>query len=393
MNILFIFNRPITAHSGGVERVTSILSRHFADKGHKAIYLCYSDKDFSEHNDDFEKEQLFLRPSDIEQPRHEKLKEIIVGYKIDAVIDQVMMIDLSRAIKKMYPSIPVIGVYHNQPFAYSGKERKLMENYYPTSVKGKIFRWAGILMPLITRLYYNRSYRKSFEEMVACYDRVCLLSEAFIPRVKAHMGDAVCGKLIVINNPNTFDSVVASNDTKKEQIILIVGRVYNLSKNMLDFLRMWRRLAPANPKWRAVVVGDGPDLGRLKQYASLHGVERIEFAGNQKDVSIYYERASIFCLTSIYEGWGMVLVEALGKGCVPVAYDSFEAVHDIIKDGINGFCVPKFDVGALTAKIQSLIDNPQVLKTMRLEGPQSIEQFGGDVIADKWIETIKEIKE
>lgn len=89
----------------------------------------------------------------------------------------------------------------------------------------------------------------------------------------------------------------------------------------------------------------------------------------------------------------MVLVEALGKGCVPVAYDSFEAVHDIIKDGINGFCVPKFDVGALTAKIQSLIDNPQVLKTMRLEGPQSIEQFGGDVIADKWIETIKEIKE
>lgn len=393
MNILFLFNRPITAYSGGVERVTSILAGHLADKGHKAVYLCYSDEYFSEQKDDFEDVQLFLRPYDSEQSRQEQLKGIIDGYKIDAVVDQVMMTDLSRAIKKMYPSIPVIGVYHNQPFAYYGKERKLMVNYYPTSVKGKIFRWAGILLPVITRLFYNGSYRKSFEETLACYDRLCLLSDSFIPRVKAHMGDAVCGKLITINNPNTFDSVADANDTKKEKIILMVGRVYNLSKNMLDFMRMWRALAPKNPQWRAVIVGDGPDLERLKRYSSKHRMERIEFAGMQKDVSKYYEKASILCQTSIYEGWGMVLVEALGKGCVPVAYDSFEAVHDIITDGVNGCVVPRFNVDALTAKIQYLIDNPQVLKTMRLEGPQSIEQFGGDVIADKWIETIKEIKE
>lgn len=64
-------------------------------------------------------------------------------------------------------------------------------------------------------------------------------------------------------------------------------------------------------------------------------LRNIEFKGTQPSEP-YYAESSVLCMTSTYEGFPMVLIEAQQYGCVPMAFDSFEAVHDIIEDGENG---------------------------------------------------------
>ena len=89
-------------------------------------------------------------------------------------------------------------------------------------------------------------------------------------------------------------------------------------------------------------------------------------------------------MTSSYEGWPMVLMEAMSFGCVPVVYDSFEAVHGIIDDGNDGLIVRKFDVSEMSAAILNLIHDEDKRLKMIESGKEKIKKFRVESIADCW---------
>lgn len=72
------------------------------------------------------------------------------------------------------------------------------------------------------------------------------------------------------------------------------------------------------------------------------GLKRITFHGFLDPVE-FYKRSRCLLMTSNFEGFGMVLVEAMQYGCVPFAYNSFESLTDIIDNGYNGFIIPPFN--------------------------------------------------
>lgn len=115
------------------------------------------------------------------------------------------------------------------------------------------------------------------------------------------------------------------------------------------------------PDWHLDIVGDGPDAEMLKDSAQKLGLSRIAFHGFQNPEP-YYSRASVFCMTSTFEGFGLVLVEAMQHGCVPVAFDSYPAVRDIISHGENGILVPPFQEEIYSNALTSLINNPGELE-------------------------------
>lgn len=392
MNILFLFDRPIIAHQGGVERVSSILALQFKALGHETKYLCYSDADFSSDQQYFSCEQLFLKRSLDDSVKIDFLTKLFNQHEISIVIDQVQLIDICSIIKSL-PNAPlIISVFHNQPFAHYGKEHFLMKNYYPTSLQGKLFKWACLILPSIAQRYYTDGNRRCFKSVLQYANRLCFLSERFIPRFSSIYGECDSSNLIAVNNPNTFVPSETIDFSHKEKLIIIVGRVYNLSKNMFDFLKAWNKISLTNNDWRAMVVGDGPDLNRLQQYASKYNIKRLEFVGNQVDVKPYFRKASISCVTSINEGWAMVIPEAMSQGCIPLVYDSFESVHDFISDGNNGFITPRFDVDAMAKKIQLLIDDKQRRISMGHNAIESINRFNPDVIAKEWLKIFNTLK-
>lgn len=97
----------------------------------------------------------------------------------------------------------------------------------------------------------------------------------------------------------------------------------------------------------------------------------------------YYKESSIFCLTSNHEGWGLVLTEAMQFGCVPIAFDSFESIHEIIEDGKNGFLVKPFDMDKYADKVLRLADNFKVDYVMNVMN--SMERLMPENVVKLWI--------
>ncbi|MTU75594.1 glycosyltransferase, partial [Parabacteroides merdae] len=100
----------------------------------------------------------------------------------------------------------------------------------------------------------------------------------------------------------------------------------------------------------------------------------------------------LFLLASDLEGWGLVLVESMSYGVVPVVYGSYEAVHDIIDDGVSGFVVPKpYSCEAMTGRIRRLMDDGGLRARMASAAISAASRFDLGSIAARWYGLFDEI--
>jgi glycosyltransferase involved in cell wall biosynthesis len=90
-----------------------------------------------------------------------------------------------------------------------------------------------------------------------------------------------------------------------------------------------------------------------------YDLKRVTITGFVNPIK-YYQRASILLLTSEYEGFGLVVAEAMSYGVVPVVYHSFESAKKMITDGYNGALIEKpFSVSHFTKVVQELMENAE----------------------------------
>ena len=150
-------------------------------------------------------------------------------------------------------------------------------------------------------------------------DRVVLLSEQFFDGFCKIGRLADRRKLVAINNMLSFDKVVTP--TNKQKQILFCGRMTS-QKKPYRVLYAWQQIQVHLSDWELLLVGDGPWLDRLKQLSLKLKLKRVQFCGFQ-DPMPFYQKASILWMTSNFEGWGLVLTEAMQFGCVPIAFNSF----------------------------------------------------------------------
>lgn len=162
------------------------------------------------------------------------------------------------------------------------------------------------------------------------------------------------------------------------------GRHDNTSKNFEKFVDFWKVFSSINLDWKAVVVGDGPDWLSNIKYANKKNVERIVFTGNVPEIEPYYFKATFFCMTSVAEGFPMVLLEAMNYQCIPVAFDTFESLHDIIEDDVNGIIVNPYNVNEMSNRISNLIINPSAIYSMQKNAAQKVANFTVTAAIDKW---------
>ena len=109
----------------------------------------------------------------------------------------------------------------------------------------------------------------------------------------------------------------------------------------------------------------------------------MSFEGIQ-DPLPYYQKASIFLMVSAFEGWGLTLTEAQQCGCVPIAFDSYSAVHDIIDNDKNGIIVPEGDMDAYAHRLQELMNNPEALQRLSDNARKDCLRYSRENIAKQW---------
>lgn len=114
-----------------------------------------------------------------------------------------------------------------------------------------------------------------------------------------------------------------------------------------------------DPSTRLVIAGSGPEEKALRQKAAASGCgDRIKMLGYVPDIRPFLDEARLFVLPSRFEGFGAVVVEALGAGRPVIATASTPAVDDVLTDAERGLVVPIEDVPALTAAMRTLLDRP-----------------------------------
>lgn len=384
MNILFVYERKINPTFGGVERVTYLLGSELNKIGHNVKFLSVGPEEWNLTSVSTEIEQFYI-PFSSENYEIE-FKNLIRNKEIKFIIFQGDNPAVVSSLNYVPEGIKKVLVYHNLPFSIYSNEKfcKRITPWSGLRLKGKFLKGMAMISPYLFRKLNLNKYRNLFSEIIKNVDKFIFLSWRYIPRVKKLMPGVEESKLFAINNPNTFITRNIKDVNKKEKIILFVGRLSNPQKNVTGFIDVWKKFSEVHSDWQALIVGDGEHADYIKKYAKKSGVKSLKFEGNRKNIDEYYRRARILCMTSTYEGWPMILTEAMAYGCVPVAYESFEAVNDIIQHKSTGLLVKPFDKQEMLKALCQLAADEKVRSAMAERGRVEINKFSIDVITETW---------
>lgn len=161
-------------------------------------------------------------------------------------------------------------------------------------------------------------------------------------------------QLAVINNPTPFEGVAPSPRT--EHRVLVVGRLTD-QKGCDRLISAWSRIHREVGDWKLVFVGSGELHDDLVRQARDAGIDNIDFIPATQNVQEWYDRASIYAMASRYEGFPMVLLEAMSKGLPIVAYDCLTGPRELVRDGVNGYLVADGDEETFAHTLLSLIND------------------------------------
>lgn len=382
MNIAFLFYCPIVPHIGGVQRVTDVLTKEFVKRGHNVIFICTESRNMDDAYQNYSATQIYLDSNKNEEEFIADYCKILHTNDIDVVISQEAQKESLLLLANTPICVKRISVVHINPYAIIGNERRIKRAIRSRRLVTNLAKYLVMLFPHIARQYYRLKENKFYRRILGVSDKLVFLSPSFVELLKENIPDISSRKLAAIGNPNTF--VPKHEVGTKENLIVCVARLSEVPKNVRDFILVWQQLYKDNPKWKAIIVGDGPDRGMLESFAKKKGVRNLSFVGRVENVGNYYQRAKFVCMTSIYEGWGMVLTEGMSYGCVPCVYGSYGAAFDIVDDGVNGIISTPFRPKEMADRIQTLINDESRLAQISSSAIEKVKDFNADKVADKW---------
>lgn len=219
--------------------------------------------------------------------------------------------------------------------------------------------------------------------MYGICDNFVLLSESFIEDFKKRYRIGDGSKLTFIPNPLSFNPNNI-DITIKQKIVLIITRFFEIQKNIKSALRIWKNIEQYGiHDWKLEIVGYGQDENMLREYAKQIKLTNYEFKGKSTNVYSYYERASIFMMTSNYEGFGMTILESQSCGCVPIVMDKFSVVHDLITDNVNGI-IGSIDEAEYAKQLVRLISDENQRTYLAQNAIISTQRYANDKIYEMW---------
>ncbi len=294
--------------AGGTERVASVIASELQQRCYQIhmLSLQCGDKPFFELADGIHVSQLFTSGGRgmLRLPLAiVKLRRYLQQHKIDILIDVESMLAL-------YALPAVVGL----------SIRHICWEHFNYNVD------------------LGKASRRLARKLAACFaDDVITLTE----RDKQFwLTNTSCkANITAIPNPVTISLPTVINPHKKK-IFLAVGRL-TYQKGFDLLLQAWAQVAPLHPDWRLRIVGDGEDKDILEQLrCDLNIKSSTEIMPKTKNIAVHYQEAAYFVMSSRFEGFGLVLVEAQAYGLPAISFDCDIGPAEIIKHGETGWlCV------------------------------------------------------
>lgn len=380
---------------GGAERVTLDICEYLITKGY-TIYLFtkeyYADK--LPVNSSFHKDvEVFILPDSDNTNSSVNAKYIAEKtreFNIGVLIIQAYVLESINKIRFHNDSLKIIYCNHGMPFwEIDDKIARKKENAKLSVSKALQYYLIDIHKVYTFKTYYKRIYR-AYKKLYDEVDFYVTLCEGYSAQIKDKLRLNDTRKLFAINNS---EKPVRNIAFDKENIVLFMGRLSYADKRVDRLIDIWDMLKDKTDDWNLVIVGEGPEKSNLeKQVQKLH-LENVKFAGFCNEPKKYYDKASILCMTSSFEGWGLVLTEAQANGVVPMAFGCSEGVKEILSpNGVNGFVIPPFDLDAYARTLLSIMRDVETRKRIQKNVIEKSKSYSPEVIGEKWIALLNAIK-
>ena len=196
----------------------------------------------------------------------------------------------------------------------------------------------------------------------------------------------------IVPNPVSFEPVEYIK--RREKIILASGGLNRWKIKGFDtLLKVYANVVKIYPDWKLQIAGSGDDgFTYLKELAKELGIEdNVEFLGFCSDLDTVMQKVSIFVLSSRYEGFSMVLAEAMSQGCACVSFDCVSGPGEIIKNGVDGILVEDQNVQKMQEAICRLIEDDVLRRNLAMNAIKDVQRFSIQKISNKWVSTIDKV--
>ncbi|MDX6666261.1 MAG: hypothetical protein QOG68_2467, partial [Solirubrobacteraceae bacterium] len=192
--------------------------------------------------------------------------------------------------------------------------------------------------------------------------------------------------------PNAVPPMGGGRSALDAPVIVAAGRLTN-QKGFDLLIGAFAPLAREHPEWRLRIYGGGALRASLQRLILEHQLHNHVFLmGPTQHLGEALSEASIFALSSRFEGFGMVIVEAMSKGLPVVSFDCPRGPGEIINDDRDGLLVPNGDVAAFTSALRALIEDPARRRRLGDGALQTAQDYGIDAIGERWEALLAELK-
>jgi poly(glycerol-phosphate) alpha-glucosyltransferase len=216
------------------------------------------------------------------------------------------------------------------------------------------------------------------------FDAIVFLTERQRADAAALLADG--GNLAVVPNPTRAPADPAGSAGPRDPASVVVVAGLTKRKRVHHAIEAVALARAAGTPARLRVLGSGPESDRLVGDAARRGLgDAVEFAGHRPDAAEAFAEASVTLLTSTSEGAPLVLLEAMSRGCLPIAYDIPYGPADVIEDGANGFLVAPGDVhgvAAAIARVAALGEEERA--ALRDAARATAARFGDADVVTRW---------
>lgn len=363
MKLLYITNQ--ICGPGGLERVLAIRTDYLIQHYKYEIHIITINQNNSETFYHFNT-KIHLHNINIESKKVMYLPNLVIGIR--------------KMVKHVAPEI--ISVCDDGlkgffvPFYISKKYPLIYERHAPKEILAE-----GRPKNFINRVKFKME-QIAMEFGAKFYDK-------FVVLTPQNSFEWNLNNIIVIPNPLPFKANNPSLLNTKR--VIAVGR-HAHSKGYDLLLEIWSEIAFDFPDWELYIFGKkNPALGLEDMAAGMGLSKSVHFKDPVSNIKEEYQKSSIFVLSSRYEGFGMVLIEAMGQGIPCVSFDCPYGPGDIINNGEDGFLIPLGDRQAFRESLKVLMTQEGVRKEMGKLAFEHVDGYLPDAIVPQWHQLFKSL--
>lgn len=378
MKIVYVYDA--IARIGGVERILVDKMNYLAEVYGYEVYLitaAQGNHPFSFSLSDKVK-HIDINARFHVQYQYKFPKRLWMRWKLDydfkhRLQEQIVLIDPDIVIGTTYYKADVI-------CRLKCRAKKIIESHCAKSYTGQN---DGIVRNKIMQWFYNRQLRNYNKAIERKSDVIVALTK----------GDATewNKKENVFVIPNMIRKMPESKSSCEAHRVISVGRlIYQKGYDLL--IEAWNIVYKNHSDWKLDIYGDGPLRDELQRQISGNKLnDVITIHSSTPHIFEEFIQSSIYIMSSRFEGFGLVLLEAMSLGLPCVSFDCPYGPSDIIKQGENGLLATKDDVKQLSECISSLIDHDDKRKEYGCNALLSAKRFCSDVIMQQWNNLLKQL--